>query len=528
MASQAPPLPANSVVGRVPDRETPFSPYNPEIDISTSAISNSVSQASVRSSTSIPSTTSTTRPQHHYPLVPDRGTPFSPYNPEIDVSTSAISNSVSQASVRSSTSIPSTTSTTRPQHRYPPIPDRETPFSPYNPEIDISNSASLQSSASLPSTTSTARCEHQYPLINGKGNWLTLIVTSRSPSPRYLPMFIGTDVVNGFVELDLTKPENIREVTITIKGETTQLTQEPHVFLEMSRILVQSSGKLAGKHSHPFSFNLPNDVTVDESNWAMVYPLPPKFHEKGILYIDYKIIVTVRRGKFSLDNSLVTNIVYLPETIAEPPSALREQSYINDIPLAPPSEDPRGWKLLPLVESVGTIVPDTTMTAQLAIATPLSFALGTPIPLYLELHASDGLFGSHPIDVRLVRTLVTRSLTGGVRKLDIARARFWEAPGSSAQSIKLMGEITIGRRLTPTFDFSKCSVRYSVVLYPRRVPEQTEYQPLVSEEVLLTLRNAPGISPRSKAPTSITSPRIENQRSMPPRFYPVDFGLVLT
>jgi len=44
-------------------------------------------------------------------------------------------------------------------------------------------------------------------------------------------------------------------------------------------------------------------VRVDESNWDMVYPLPPKFHEKGILYIDYKIVVTVRHGLFSVDSS---------------------------------------------------------------------------------------------------------------------------------------------------------------------------------------------------------------------------------
>ena len=35
----------------------------------------------------------------------------------------------------------------------------------------------------------------------------------------------------------------------------------------------------------------------------MVYPLPPKFHEKGIMYIDYNIVVTVRRGRFSVDTS---------------------------------------------------------------------------------------------------------------------------------------------------------------------------------------------------------------------------------
>jgi hypothetical protein len=65
----------------------------------------------------------------------------------------------------------------------------------------------------------------------------------------------------------------------------------------------QPSRKLTGKHIYPFSFVLPDNVRVDEFNWAMVYPLPPKFHERGSLYIDYKIVVTVRHGLFSVDTS---------------------------------------------------------------------------------------------------------------------------------------------------------------------------------------------------------------------------------
>jgi len=85
---------------------------------------------------------------------------------------------------------------------------------------------------------------------------------------------------------------------------TTHLSQEPRPFLELSQTLKkQSSGKLSGKLSLPFTFVIPDDVTIDESNWAMVYPLPPKFHEKGFMYIDYKIVVTVRRGMFSVDSS---------------------------------------------------------------------------------------------------------------------------------------------------------------------------------------------------------------------------------
>jgi len=180
------------------------------------------------------------------------------------------------------------------------------------------------------------------------------------------------------------------------------------------------------------------------------------------------------------------------------------------------------------VETVDSLIPKATVTAQLSIANPLSFALGTPIPLFLDLRNDEGArFDLDSIDVRLVRTLITRSVTGGERKLDVARAAFWHVRGSSPRRIKLWGEIVAGRRLTPSFDFSKCSVRYSIVLYPRNSPEQTRSQPLVEEEVLLTLRNAPGIVPRSLAPPGVTPAPIESQRSVPARFFPVDHGHVL-
>jgi hypothetical protein len=67
----------------------------------------------------------------------------------------------------------------------------------------------------------------------------------------------------------------------------------------------------------------------------------------------------------------MTNIAYIPETVAEPPSALREQAYLEEVPLAVPALDPGGWKLLPRVESVGTMVPNATVIAQLSIANPV-------------------------------------------------------------------------------------------------------------------------------------------------------------
>jgi hypothetical protein len=101
------------------------------------------------------------------------------------------------------------------------VPDREAPFSPFYSGIDVSifSEASLQLQAGLPSATSPARFQHHYTLASGKGDdrpWLTLAIASRLPRPKYHPTFIGNDEVSGSVELELTKPKNIREVKVTV------------------------------------------------------------------------------------------------------------------------------------------------------------------------------------------------------------------------------------------------------------------------------------------------------------------------
>ncbi|KAI0277295.1 hypothetical protein BGY98DRAFT_1097546 [Russula aff. rugulosa BPL654] len=390
----------------------------------------------------------------------------------------------------------------------------------------------LTSPASSSYSASAIHTQHKYCLTNGKGKgnespWLTLRVSSRSPKSKLLPLFIGNDSISGVVELEFANPETVREVKVTLKGEKTHQTQEPRTFLELSQVLIkQKPKKLSGKYSVPFSFALPDVVRVDESNWVMVYPLPPKFHEKGLLYIDYKIVVTVRHGFLPVDSSLETQIVHMPGTIAENPSPLRELAYLDDIPIALPEIDSDGWKVLPPVKVA--LVPNAIVTARLSIANPLSFALGTPIPLFLELsNGKAGNFDLDSIDIRLVRTVTTHSVPVGVRKLDIARAAFWPAPCSSSHRIKLWGEVIAGRSLTPSFVFSKCSVQYSIVLYPRHSPQQTKPEPLLKEEVILTLRSAPGVAPRSQAPPGLTPAQIERQPLVPPRDFPVDFGMIL-
>jgi len=101
--------------------------------------------------------------------------------------------------------------------------DRESPFSPFYLEDALASKSQthLLSPAAFSSSASPIRSEHRYYLTNGKGKgndrpWLSLFVSSRSPKPNVLPFFVGKDSISGTVELDLEKPETIREVKVTV------------------------------------------------------------------------------------------------------------------------------------------------------------------------------------------------------------------------------------------------------------------------------------------------------------------------
>jgi hypothetical protein len=102
--------------------------------------------------------------------------------------------------------------------------DRESPFAPLPPKEDAPTSQ-ISFPARFSPSTSPIRTQHRYCLTNGnvdgkgKGNdqpWLTLLVRSRSPKSKFLPLFIGKDTISGVVELDLAKPETVRKVEVTV------------------------------------------------------------------------------------------------------------------------------------------------------------------------------------------------------------------------------------------------------------------------------------------------------------------------
>lgn len=95
--------------------------------------------------------------------------------------------------------------------------------------------------------------------------------------------------------------------------------QEETKFLEMKETLWtptaeggKTSSKLHGRHSWPFEFTLPREVAVAAviGQEKKMYRLPPNFSERASpAYLDYRLIVTVKRGTFKVNQTCVPGIM---------------------------------------------------------------------------------------------------------------------------------------------------------------------------------------------------------------------------
>jgi hypothetical protein len=61
-----------------------------------------------------------------------------------------------------------------------------------------------------------------------------------------------------------------------------------------------SRAKFKGRYSWAFSIALPSETTIA----TQLFRLPPSFWERASpAYIDYRIIVTIKRGAFKVDHT---------------------------------------------------------------------------------------------------------------------------------------------------------------------------------------------------------------------------------
>ncbi|KAH8117915.1 hypothetical protein DFH11DRAFT_1571413 [Phellopilus nigrolimitatus] len=391
------------------------------------------------------------------------------------------------------------------------------------------------------SGSSDLRTEHTYSLNNAKGKpWLTLRVHSRSPSGKTLPVFLDGDEIRGEVRIELEKPEGCKGVLIGVLAENTAVGQEAVPFLDLTSPLwtPSSSSKLpAGSLTWPFSLTLPKEALVSASSKEApkCYPLPPTFSERASpAYIDYKVTVTVKRGAFRVNQTLSTSFAYVPRWVAPAPSALRRLAYSDGSPLIGPEADPEGWHVLPPVKVTGTLfdAKSVEVEAILALASPLSYANGSPIPLLLTLKSSDAQALDLVAQPSASAIFLTRTIAIGSTATDetsprrsnntytfpehIARAFWWPvSEGAFSKDTRILqGEIDVKKDVKPGFVFPRLSIRYHISLFPFTascfVPSAPADQLLLSEKVEIVTENAPGVVPRSHAPPGYTKPEEGN------------------
>ena len=88
--------------------------------------------------------------------------------------------------------------------------------------------------------------------------------------------------------------------------------QDEIIFLDVTQTLwdVNSTAgvKPKGKNSYSFTLSLPGDASIAEKPSAprLQYRLPPSFSERASnSYIDYKVVVTIRRSMLKVNKTSV-------------------------------------------------------------------------------------------------------------------------------------------------------------------------------------------------------------------------------
>ncbi|KAF9466643.1 hypothetical protein BDZ94DRAFT_1212834 [Collybia nuda] len=380
--------------------------------------------------------------------------------------------------------------------------------------------------------------EHSYALEINSHKWLSLFVKSRASSPKSQPMFLQGDVIVGRVELHLEKAETVKGIMIAIEAGTTVVGQEEFKFLDEKQTLwapgldgVKNTPKLKGRYTWPFRLILPSMIPVmgAKGKEKKTYNLPPYFSERaGPVYIDYRLVVTVRRGPLRVNQTLTTIFGYQPVTIPEAPSQLRQLAYKQGTPILVPGEDPDGWKVLPVVHVKGTLfeVKRVEVKCTLAIALPLTYAVGSPMPLILTLkspdtQALDVLSAPNAIRLHLIRSMTTGSDAtdeGMTRRTDnyflegVGQAYFWTSSEQDGNKRVLQGELEISRNLKPSFVFPRFTIQYHLELLPFKAPGFVSAimegdVALLTEKVTIATMQTPGITPRSRAPPGYERPQ---------------------
>ncbi|KAL0579588.1 hypothetical protein V5O48_002426 [Marasmius crinis-equi] len=368
----------------------------------------------------------------------------------------------------------------------------------------------------ITSMTSTGiRHEHSFSMDREGHKWLMVTVQSRSRSTASAPAFLEGDTITGHLELDVNRPEAIKEVTIAVEGVLTSVQQDELKFLSMKTILWRPDGKsdkFFGKYAWGFTFTLPPQVAVGQA----MYRLPPNYSEKTLssTFVDYRLVANVKRGSFKPNITISQGFIYKPVSTPPPPSMRRQMAYRSGHAPPSPAEDPEGWKVLPTQSvrgrTLGRSVAEVRCT--LAIALPLCYSAKSTIPLAMMMASNDEQSLaqlSNPSAVRV--TLMKHVVTGpgekksNVVKVVAGRANFWSSNNNYGHGVRyLEGALEIPAGLQPSFEFPKLTVQYTVDLLPLGAWGPAQFDAhretaVLSEYITLTMMQPSGSTTRLPA-----------------------------
>ncbi|KAK7033381.1 hypothetical protein R3P38DRAFT_2922374 [Favolaschia claudopus] len=422
-------------------------------------------------------------------------------------------------------------------------PTISTPFDGPPP----SYAASRRSSGVPPHRVFT---EHQFHLSSRGSNspWATLNVLSRSPNSTQLPTFLEGDKITGSFILDLDQPESIACVRAVAKGQVIPgpAERDAFTFVELTSILwSKDNGKLRGHYEWPFSLELPVSVTLAATNHfpAGTYRLPQSFFERRFpTSVQYTLAVHIDRSRFRVNSRVQTNFTYVPATRPPPPSPLRQLAYQQNSPLLGPEADPAGWEQLPPFAVRGTIfnTRQVQATCHLALAKPLSYTRGSPIPCIFALtsqdtQALDLLSSPRAVSVHLRRRLkptLPASKRNGIFDANadlsadlaetIVAASWWPASssflgGGTRHTRQLNGEIQLPPSLKTSCRMAHFAVEYTIEVLPFKATGFTPF-PSPAHNTHTNISTEPLLKQRVEIVTMFPSGCARPREYAPPQY----------
>ncbi|KZV63882.1 hypothetical protein PENSPDRAFT_757641 [Peniophora sp. CONT] len=380
--------------------------------------------------------------------------------------------------------------------------------------------------------------EHSFSIRTAKGvPWLTMHLRSRATSAKYLPLYCDRDKIRGDVTLQLQADMRVKAIVLKYRCTVSEQGSVPHrdIVLDMEHCIWAPSGGASfgvlhkGRHVMPFMFLIPDEVPNPKEPGTMA-ALPPTFSERGgsSVYVDYTLSVSFRKPGPQISRKITTGVGYFPRSVCGTPSPLRSLASQNNISPPGPELDPRGWRILSSVKSstteLGTRVINTMCT--LAVAEPLSFAVGSSIPVFLTIRSPD----SHALELAAsgasvqLRRVIEIGRRGSERRhgaVDckyIADAVFWSYERDTLSyeegTRELQGEVVIPKGTMPSFTFTNIVLRYEIVLCDPTIPNPYD----VSHKALVSDMKSRALCSTSVAVTVASPRQVVPLSSSPPAY----------